>query len=239
MSAGPVRWPLLRTALLAGLLAAGALLASRGGLKPQLLSAAARLQGAGWPGAALYGLAYLPASLLMLPASPLTLGAGFVFGWGPGLVVGALGSTLGATGALLAGRTLGRPLALRLVRAVPRFEAIARAVERRGFEVVALLRVTPLVPFPVLNYLLGLTRLPARRFALATLLGMLPGNVLYAYLGASAPRLAEALATPSLPGPAGVVLGLGVLALTAGLVWLAGRVLARELEAPGPPAEEP
>jgi uncharacterized membrane protein YdjX (TVP38/TMEM64 family) len=98
--------------------------------------------------------------------------------------------------------------------------------------------MTPLIPFPILNYVLGLTRLPARRFALASLLGMLPGNVLYAYLGSRAPRLAEAFSRPELPGAAGLAVAGGVVAFTVLVVWLAGRRLARDLrEAEVPPPD--
>jgi uncharacterized membrane protein YdjX (TVP38/TMEM64 family) len=165
----------------------------------------------------------------MLPASPMTVGAGYLFGWWPGVAVGSVASVVASAAAVQVGRTLGRPIAVRLAQVLPRFHAISAAVEKHGFEVVALLRVTPLVPFPLLNYVLGLTRLSLARFALATVVGMFPGIVVYAYIGSRATEIADVLARPHLPGASGLLAGLGIVALTALLVWLAGRRLAKEL----------
>jgi uncharacterized membrane protein YdjX (TVP38/TMEM64 family) len=110
-------------------------------------------------------------------------------------------------------------------------------VEKHGFEVVALLRVTPLVPFPLLNYVLGLTRLSLARFALATVVGMFPGIVVYAYVGSRATEIADVLARPQLPGASGLLAGLGIVALTVLLLWLAGRRLAKELRDVGEPEQ--
>jgi uncharacterized membrane protein YdjX (TVP38/TMEM64 family) len=226
------RLRLVLGAVLVAAVVIGVLLLGRSGaatLVPRLVEGVRAL---GWAGLPLYALAYLPVSLAMLPASPMTVGAGYLFGWAPGVAVGAVASVAGASLTLQVGRTLGRPLARRLATALPRFEAVSRAVERSGFEVVALLRVTPLIPFPWLNYVLGLTRLPVWKFALASLVGMLPGNVVYAYLGSRADGVVDALSRPALPGASGLALGAGVLVLTVGLVWLAGRRLARDLKGP-------
>ncbi len=228
---------------LAALLGTAAVLLSQRGASGVVTRLADEVRRLGWAAVPAYASAYLAASLLMLPVSPLTAGAGYLFGWGPGAAIGAVASAAGAVASLEVGRTLGRSFAARLTRALPRFEVISKAVERRGFEVVALLRVTPLVPFPLLNYVLGLTRLEARKFALASLVGMLPGNVFYAYLGSRAGRIAEALDSPRAPGAGGLAAGAAVVGLTALLVGLAGRRLAQAIrqadgEAAGPPPAE-
>jgi uncharacterized membrane protein YdjX (TVP38/TMEM64 family) len=220
-------WP--RFAALAALLAAFAAFTLGGGerLFPPLVD---WLRGQGLRGALLYAALYLPAALLMLPSSPITMGAGYLFGFGPGLLLGSPAAAVAASLTMLVARSLGRPLAVALARRVPRFEALAKAIDKHWFEVIVLLRVTPLVPFPVFNWALGLTRLGPLRFTLASLVGMLPGNVAYAWLGSKAPEAAALLRSPAqLLGLRSLSITLGLFAFTALVVWLAGRRIALAL----------
>ncbi len=141
------------------------------------------IRGAGALGVGVYALAYVAATLLLLPGSILTLGAGSAYGplWGTLLVspVSVLASTL----AFLFGRGTARKWVSRRVEQDPRFNAIDEAVGESGLTIVLLLRLSPVFPFNLLNYALGLTRVSLHDYVLASLLGMLPGTFLYVYLG--------------------------------------------------------
>jgi uncharacterized membrane protein YdjX (TVP38/TMEM64 family) len=129
---------------------------------------------------------YLLATVLLIPGSALTLGAGAVFGLGWGLLWVTLGANLGAQAAFLVGRYLARDWVVARVAGRPSFNAIDRAVGDEGWKIVGLTRLSPVFPFTFLNYAFGLTRVPFGPYALATFLGMIPGTVLYVYLGALA-----------------------------------------------------
>lgn len=141
------------------------------------------IQGAGTLGVGAYALAYVTATLLLLPGSVLTLGAGFAYGplWGTLLVSPV--SVLAATLAFLFGRGILRDWVARRVEAHPRFKTIDEAIAERGFKIVFLLRLSPVFPFNLLNYALGLTRVSLRDYVAASAPGMLPGTCLYVYLG--------------------------------------------------------
>lgn len=184
----------LRAALLAG---AVILLALAGAFLPIAAWLEALL---GWtrdlgPWAALaLALVWLPAAVLLVPGSLITLGTGFVLGPGWGIVVVSLGSTLGATVAFLVGRRLGREWVRERVDRREVLEGVDRGIAEEGLKVVLLLRLSPIVPYNALNYALALTGVSLRDFVLGSWLGMLPGTVLYVGLGAGARSIA-ALAT--------------------------------------------
>jgi uncharacterized membrane protein YdjX (TVP38/TMEM64 family) len=157
-------------------------------------------------------VAYVPAALLFLPGSILTLGAGFAFGVAAGTASVSIGSTAGAALAFLSGRTLARSFIESKVSGNPKFLAIDRAVGREGFKIVLLTRLSPVFPFNLLNYAFGLTKVSFRDYVLASWIGMLPGTLMYVYLGSAVKSLAE-LAAGNVEG------GLGQKALFAvGLV---------------------
>ena len=136
-------------------------------------------------------VAYVVATVIFLPGSILTLAAGFLFGVVAGSIVVSIGSTLGASAAFLVGRHLARDKIERKVADSPRFRAIDEAVEREGFKIVLLTRLSPVFPFNLLNYLFGLTRVRFGSYVLASWLGMIPGTVMYVYLGSTAKDLAQ------------------------------------------------
>ncbi|MDF1562908.1 MAG: TVP38/TMEM64 family protein [Deltaproteobacteria bacterium] len=140
------------------------------------------------------GAAYVPAAVLMLPGSVLTLGTGFVAGLGPGFLAVWNGATLGATVAFLLGRTVARPWVEAKVKDSPRFRAVQEAVAQRGLRIVLLLRLSPIFPFNLLNYALGVTGVRLRDYVLGTWLGMIPGALMYVYVGTAAKDLAEVAA---------------------------------------------
>ena len=143
---------------------------------------AAWVEGLGIWGPAVFVAGYALAVVAFAPGSVLTLAAGAIFGllWGTLYVLVA--ATLGACGAFLVSRYLARSLVERRLESNPRFSAIDRAVGEQGRRIVFLLRLSPVFPFNLLNYGLGLTRV---RFVdyLVACAGMLPGTLLYVYYG--------------------------------------------------------
>ena len=125
------------------------------------------------------------ASMLLVPAWIFAVAAGAVFGPGWGLAA-ALSSAFGAAAAafLLARYVLRRPLE-RFARASESFKTMNAAVAKEGWKVVALMRISPLVPGGLKSYFLGLTRIPLAEYLAATLAGMFPGILLKVYLGAA------------------------------------------------------
>lgn len=143
-----------------------------------------------WGGLVLIGV-YVVAALFFLPGSLVTLAAGFLFGVLVGSVVVSIGATLGAAAAFLAGRYLARDRVERKLASNSRFRAIDQAVGREGFKMVLLTRLTPVFPYNVLNYAFGLTSVSFRHYILASWIGMMPGTVLYVYLGSTAKDLTQ------------------------------------------------
>ena len=151
------------------------------------------IRDAGLVGVIVYSIAYVAATLLLLPGSILTAGAGLAYGplWGTLLVSPV--SVLAATLAFLLGRGIARKRVARRIAQHPRFSAIDEAIGDSGFKIVLLLRLSPIFPFNLLNYALGLTRVSLRDYVLASLLGMLPGTFLYVYLGSLVTSASELL----------------------------------------------
>ncbi|KAL6217378.1 hypothetical protein ACLB2K_010595 [Fragaria x ananassa] len=136
-------------------------------------------------------VAYIPLTVLAVPASVLTLGGGYLFGLPVGFVADSLGATLGATAALLLGRTMGRSYVISKLKHYPKFQAVAVAIQRSGFKIVLLLRLAPLLPFNMLNYLLSVTPVHIGDFMLATWLGMMPITFALVYVGTTLKDLSD------------------------------------------------
>ncbi len=129
---------------------------------------------------------YVVATLLFIPGSVLTLGAGAVFGVLWGSIYVSIASTLGATCAFLVGRYLARDAIASRIAGNERFAAIDRAVANEGWKIVGLTRLSPVFPFTLLNYGFGITRVKLGHYILASWIGMMPGTVMYVYLGSLA-----------------------------------------------------
>src|SRR5262245_679385 len=182
----------LRRALLAvGLvvLAGAAVLALP--VRQYLLEMVKWTRGLGGWGLLCYVFLYAAATVLFLPGSILTLGAGFAFGLLRGTAAVMAGSLLGVSAAFLLGRTLVRDWVEGKVAAHERFRNIDEAVAREGFKIVLLTRLSPAFPFNLLNYAFGVTRVSFRHYFLASWVGMFPGTVLYVYLGSLVKDLAD------------------------------------------------
>jgi uncharacterized membrane protein YdjX (TVP38/TMEM64 family) len=130
-----------------------------------------------------FGLGYVAAVVLLVPASALTLAAGALFGLAMGTLTASVASTTGVALVFLLSRYLARDWVARKVRRYRLFEAIDRAITKGGWKVVALMRLSPAVPFNLQNYLYGVSGLSFRECVLTSWLAMLPGTFLYAYLG--------------------------------------------------------
>jgi uncharacterized membrane protein YdjX (TVP38/TMEM64 family) len=137
-------------------------------------------------GQVLFVLIYIAATVLLIPGSALGLGAGALFGVVRGSLLVSLGSTVGATCAFLPGRYLARGWVAKRIAGRASFAAIDQAVAGEGWKIVLLKRLSPVFPFTLLNYAFGLTRVSLRDYVLASWIGMMPGTVLYVYLGSLA-----------------------------------------------------
>jgi len=182
-------------------------------------------------GIGLFVLVYALAAVLFVPGSPLTIGAGVIYGLGPGFAAVSAGSTLGAACAFLVARYLARGRVERWVGADPRFRAIDEAVGRDGGTIVLLTRLSPVFPYNLLNYLYGVTRVRFSAYLLASWIGMLPGTLLYVYLGFAGRTVAQAAAGGPARSPAEyAVWGIGLvatIAVTVHVTRLARRALGR------------
>ncbi len=134
---------------------------------------------------------YVLAAVLFLPGSVITLGAGFLFGGPIGFITVLVGANLGAWAAFLVGRSIARNWVEQKVKGNPKFLAIDRALGREGFKIVLLLRLSPVFPFDLLNYALGITKVSFRNFVLASAIGMVPGTLMYVYFGSAARSLTD------------------------------------------------
>jgi len=181
-----------------------------------------------------YVATYIVATVLVIPASILTLAAGFVFGLPLGVVLVSIGSVLGASAAFLVGRFFVREWVAKRIAGWPRFRALDRATRHDGFVIVLLTRLSPLVPFNLINYGLALTSVRFRDYFLASWIGMLPVTILYVYIGSVAKGVTELASGGAPSGMAGrVLLFVGLAAtvlLTIIITRKATRTLSQHLE---------
>ncbi len=227
---GDAAWKLRWKWLLGGVAATVCVIAAtKWPLRDWLQHALDRASQLGFLGVLLFVATYVLATVLFLPGSVLTLGAGAVFGVAWGSVYVSIASTLGATAAFVLGRYVARDAISKKMQGDERFSAIEQAVSGEGWKIVILTRLSPLFPFSLLNYAFGLTSVRLSHYVLASWIGMMPGTVMYVYLGS--------LANPTAAGRARtpvewVLYGVGLLAtvLVAVLVTrLARKALAQRL----------
>lgn len=195
-----------------------------------LLNALQWIDSLGTVGAIAFIALYITATVAFLPGSILTLGAGFVFGvvWGSLYVF--VGATLGATAAFLVGRYLARGWVARKIIDNKNFAAIDRAVGREGLKIVLLTRLSPIFPFNLLNYAFGITGVSLKDYFIGSV-GMIPGTIMYVYLGSLASNLAMigTEAQPTNPTVQWAIRILGFLA-TVGVTIYVTRIARKALE---------
>ncbi|KAG6766503.1 hypothetical protein POTOM_030589 [Populus tomentosa] len=136
-------------------------------------------------------IAYIPLTILAVPASVLTLGGGYLFGLPVGFVADSIGATVGAGAAFLLGRTIGRSFVVSKLKDYPKFSSVAIAIQKSGFKIVLLLRLVPLLPFNMLNYLLSITPVPIGEYMLASWIGMMPITLALVYIGTTLKDLSD------------------------------------------------
>ena len=182
-------------------------------------------EGLGVWGYLAYGAVYVVATLLLVPGALLTIGAGLVFGVAKGTMVVVLSASVSAALAFLAARHVARARVERWAAQHERYRAIDAAITQRGWKVVALLRLSPLVPFSLSNYLYGLSAVPFWPYVLASTVSIVPGTLLYVSLGAAGRAAVAGRHRSPLEW---ALLGAGLLA-TAAATILVGRAAKREL----------
>lgn len=209
-------------------IAAGALFAAVqiSGLAPRTLEIIAR----SGPLAPLLFLGlFTAACVFMLPTFYLTIGAGFLFGPLTGFIVASFSVITGATAAFLAARA-GSDRAAGKILASPGFAALREAVDEEGWKIVFLCRLSPILPFNLLNYAFGLSDIPLSRYFFATWAGSIPWTALYVYMGSMAADLAGLSGAPVIPtgGLARLFYWAGIAA-TTGATVMAGRIARKAL----------
>jgi len=169
----------------------------------------------------------------LVPGSILTLAAGAIFGLAEGAAWVFIGASLGATAAFVIARYVARGWVERRIGGKGRFAAIDRAIGREGLKIAFLLRLTPVVPFTLQNYFLGLTSVRLPHYVLA-LLGMIPGTVLYVYAGAIAgdavSAAGEVAAEAGAPDWATWTMNIVAFVATVAVVIIVTRVARRALK---------
>ena len=139
----------------------------------------------GTTGILIFIVVYAVASVLMAPGSILTIGAGFAFGLWKGFLAVSAGATLGASLAFLVARFIARDKIEAIAKRNETFRRIDKAIGEKGAKLIFLLRLSPVIPFNLSNYLYGLTAVKFWPYVLASWIGMMPGTFLYVYIGAA------------------------------------------------------
>lgn len=149
------------------------------------------VQNAGPWGWALFIGLYALCCLLFIPGSILTVSAGAIYGFWFGSALVLIGNGLGSVMSLLITRFLLREWVQKKINKHPKLKAIEKAVANDDWRLVFLTRLSPIMPFSLINYSLGLTRIPAWRFLLALELGAVPATLVYVYIGTLMGSLAQ------------------------------------------------
>ena len=203
--------------------------AHRIGAGPWLTNALDWIAGLGALAPVAFIAIYIAACVAFVPGSILTIGAGVIFGVVRGSIYVSIAATLGATAAFLVGRYLARGWVSARLEGNAKFKAIDEAVGIEGWKIVVLTRLSPVFPFNLLNYAYGLTRVTLRDYFLASWAGMIPGTILYVYIGSLSGDLARAAGGGARRTPAGwAFTAVGFIATVAVAVY-ATRIGARAL----------
>lgn len=157
------------------------------------------------------------AILLFVPAWIFPFVAGAVFGFGWGMLAATAAALLSAAAAFALARTVLRRRIEQLAARSKSFKAIDAAVRKEGWKVVALMRISPVIPSGLKSYFLGITRVRSRDYLLGSAAGMLPAIALKTYVGAAG------MGAVSEGGPLKWALFVAGLAATLGLAWLTSR----------------
>ncbi|KAB2048740.1 hypothetical protein ERO13_A13G115700v2 [Gossypium hirsutum] len=191
------------------------------------------IEGYGPAGYALFVAVYAGLEVLAIPAIPLTMSAGLLFGSVIGTILVSISGTVAASIAFLIARYFARERILKLVEGNKKFLAIDKAIGENGFRVVTLLRLSPLLPFSLGNYLYGLTSVKFVPYVLGSWLGMLPGTWAYVSAGAFGRAIIQEESDFGIGGGNGILtLGLGLLvtAIAAAYVTQLAKDAVKDIE---------
>jgi uncharacterized membrane protein YdjX (TVP38/TMEM64 family) len=170
---------------------------------------------------------YVIVGLLFVPVAALTLAAGALFGPWIGTLVASAAGTTSAVLAFLIARYMARDAVARSSQRHPTFAAIDRAIKIGGWKVLALMQMSPIVPFSLGNYFFGVTGVSLRSFVFASWIGRLPRSMVYVYLG----HVGSQAVGGQGEGASAAwwwLFGLGLLASVIAALWLS-RLARREL----------
>jgi uncharacterized membrane protein YdjX (TVP38/TMEM64 family) len=174
-------------------------------------------------GVVVFGAIYVAATLALLPAAVLNITAGALFGlaWGVGVVMCA--SMVAAIAAFLIARHLLRERICAHYTREGTPAAIDKALRSEGWRAVALLRLSPVIPFALKSYLFGVSRVHMRDYVIGTFVGKLPGAIVLTALGTTG------RAAMDLSGRARWGLLAAGIAATLVVTWLVGRAARKRL----------
>lgn len=178
---------------------------------------------------------YVTATVAFLPAFILTLGAGVLFGVWLGSIYVFIGATIGSIVAFLVGRYLARDWVANRIAGNDKFKAIDRAVGKEGLKIVLLTRLSPAFPFNLLNYAFGVTGVSARDYIVGSI-GMIPGTIMFVYVGSLASNLAligtdaQPPVNPTLQWTIRIVGLIATVAVTVYVTRLAKQALAEAVD---------
>jgi uncharacterized membrane protein YdjX (TVP38/TMEM64 family) len=166
-----------------------------------------------------FGTVYTVAEILAIPAIPLTASAGYLFGVKEGTAVVLASASIAAAISFLIGRTFLREYVEKALENYPDFKKIDKAIGKEGFKLMLLLRVSPIFPFALSNYLYGVTSVRFWPYFWGTMIGFTPGTIAYVYTG----EMGKALTLDS-AGTQEWYVYVGGLALLSGFLKIAADV---------------
>ena len=173
----------------------------------------------------IYLSVYIVGVVLAVPGTALTILAAPLFGFWTGLLLVVIGSNLGCQITFFTSRFLGKDMIQKWIKPGSFLEKASGKIESSGFVFMLYIRLLPLFPFNVINYLSGLTTIRYRDYTLATLLGMLPGTVVYVYLSHTAADVRN--------NPYGLIVSVSILLVfTAGVILIKKRHDQKEQKTP-------
>lgn len=149
-------------------------------------------------GSTVFVLFYIICVLFFLPGVLLTIFAGYQHGILLGTLLSCIGGTLGAMAAFYLGKLLLAGKVRKWADDAPFLKKLVNVMDRKneGWKVVLLLRLSPLTPYSLLNYILSITKISTFKYVVSTTVGMIPGTAMYCYLGTTAKNIKDVILNP-------------------------------------------